>query len=132
TFLLGLNALMLFVVASSLYSPDPWHSARAAVVMTLMLNTVTLCLLRAPDPARLLRACASLFLAFTVLACLYVVVLMHFEQLFWFSELQIKRIKIGDINLQRPTYGRRNSSYLGNPNLLGAFIALGLPTAYYL
>lgn len=132
TFLPGLNAFMLFVLASSLYSPEPWHSAQAAVVMLLMLNTVALSLLHVPDPARLLRACAYLFLAFTVLACLYVVVLMHFEQLFWFSDLQIKRIKIGDISLQRPVYGRRNSSYLGNPNLLGAFIALSLPTAYYL
>lgn len=129
-FLMG-NAFVLIALASSLYAPEPSYSAAQALRFGLVFNTLYFCMQAIENPSHTLHTIAYLFLGFTLIACLYSVLLIHLGSNTWVAGMRINSLQIGPIQLPQPLYGKRASSWLGNPNLLGAFIAYAIFTLYY-
>lgn len=92
-----------------------------SAVVQLMLNLVFLCLYVLPAPQCGMVWLAVVLLVFTVVACLYALAVLHVD---FGGGLP------SDWRWRSVSFKRRISSFLSNPNLLGAFIALSLPVCY--
>lgn len=128
---IGINSFGLLILFSTFYSKYPLLTASRALQFIIVTNCLYLTLSHIDDLKSLFEKIAKIIIIFTLIACLYGIIIYQFGTSYSTHGIATTGIKFIGMELNQRMYGHRISSFLGNPNPFGVRIMVSALACLY-
>lgn len=123
---IGINCFWVLIFFSTLYSKYPHLTAPRSLQFFIVTNSLYLLLCSVRDLKQLFEEASKITLLFTLIACVYGIVVYQLGNNYTFEGITVTGLKVLGLELQQRMYEHRISSFVGNPNSLGVLVMLSI------